>query len=33
MVIGSVRLIIGRGAINLWGLSKGFITTMYDPIG
>jgi hypothetical protein len=33
VMIGSGRPMIGKGPIGLWGLFKGFIATMYDPIG
>ena len=33
MVIGSIRLIIGRGPIDLWALSKRFIATSWGLIG
>jgi hypothetical protein len=33
MVIGSVRPMIGKGPIGLWGLSKRFIATTSGLIG
>jgi len=33
MVISSVRPMIGKGPIGLWGLSKGFIATTSRLIG
>ena len=33
VMIGDVRPMIGRGPIDLWGLSKGFIATTSGLIG